>query len=156
MADATRTEREIETVTVTKEPVIRLELTEAEARTLHAIYAKVGGSPTDSPRKYMDGIGGALRSVLGDYADHAEYPLLRGPSRLFFSDYPAVPEAPRVPRIFRKGDTIPSDVQTVSDGDSFAPHWARNSDGDWKNTQVNITLTESVLFDDYKAVTEVL
>jgi hypothetical protein len=42
---------------------IRLELTEIEASTLLTACERIGGSPTNSRRQYMDGIGEALREA---------------------------------------------------------------------------------------------
>ncbi len=41
----------------------KLSLTEEEAITLHAVLMKVGGDVVNSPRKHVDEIRGALRSV---------------------------------------------------------------------------------------------
>lgn len=50
--------------TVTKK--IRLTLSEEEAIVLQAILLKVGGDPSDSPRKYADSIRWAMRDTLND------------------------------------------------------------------------------------------
>ncbi|MGI5245470.1 ribosomal protein L7/L12 [Dactylosporangium sp. CA-139066] len=158
MTTAKREIREIEVKTVETKPVIVLELSEEEARTLHVIYAFVGGSPEASPRGHMQAIGEALGAVFGGvlkYSDHPEYRLLkRDVSGIRFLDYP---EGTREPRVFRLGEgSIPLDVETVNDGESYAPHWRRNGDGNWSNTEVNVTLTERELLRDYSTVTEVI
>jgi hypothetical protein len=154
MAEATRTEREIETVTITKEPVIVLELTEAEARTLRVLVVKISGSGLHSPRKHTNSIDAALAAVVGYYGDQPEYSLAAG--NFSFKDYPSEPEAPRAPRVFRRrGGAIPLDVNKVHDGDSWSPIWTRRVDGEWQNENGAVE-TESGLFESYPEVTEVL
>jgi len=65
--NATITEIEVEkTVTVVeKEELISLTMTKAEAETLLAVTAFVGGDTTRSPRKHTDDLSHALAGALG-------------------------------------------------------------------------------------------
>jgi glutathionyl-hydroquinone reductase len=65
MAKATVTT--VPVVTEVREKRIVLELTEDEARTLHTLFQRVGGSPDYSPRKHIDTISDVLRDVGVEY-----------------------------------------------------------------------------------------
>lgn len=84
MAKATR----IEPKPVKQPPVkILLELSEGEADFILGITSRIGGSMTDSPRKYNDRIQEALTGALGvRWDDTDSYPLLRG-AGLRFENY---------------------------------------------------------------------
>lgn len=91
MAKARRTTRVIKRVQKTTVPAIMLELGEGEADFLQTVMAKIGGSETDSPRKYAVRIGRALKNATGqDYTDTDAFKLLRNPrnSNLGFKNYP--------------------------------------------------------------------
>lgn len=101
-ADKTEIETEVEkTVTVVeREPGVVLVLTQAEARALYAVTTRVGGSPSDSPRRHIDSIRHALEDPLRDYSnrlshDDSFYPwaepevgLMRVGPGLACNDYP--------------------------------------------------------------------
>lgn len=62
-----------------RQTIINLALTEGEADCLIAILAKIGGSRTRSPRKYVHRISGALTTALGyGYMMSDAYKLLEG------------------------------------------------------------------------------
>jgi hypothetical protein len=83
MATAKKTEQVVKTVEVT------LILSEDEARTLLAVGSRVGGCPSQSPRRHIDSVNGALRSALGvrGTSDTAEHRLIVRGDSIHFKDY---------------------------------------------------------------------
>ncbi len=91
MAEAVRKVLVEKQVIVTEQVEYTLRLTEAEARTLMAIYMAVGGCPSKSPRKHVDAIASAL-STAGLYSWGLEDGLrarLRVVDGIYFNEYPA-------------------------------------------------------------------
>lgn len=91
MATATPRIVEIEKVVVEEQrDGVVLELSAAEAKTLAAICARVGGSPDKSPRGHVGAIDAALRSAgynwLSREAGADAYALMEGNSSLRFKD----------------------------------------------------------------------
>lgn len=60
MAKASKEIKEVEKIVFVKEPIITLQLSEAEATTLYTILQNVGGNAKRTARKYSDEIVNAL------------------------------------------------------------------------------------------------
>ncbi len=83
MAEATHGTREV--VTATTEPVIRLEMSEDEARTLSVVLSRCGGSMR-SPRRHTNAIGSALSAVGVEWFSAPE-DSMTGQGAISFRDY---------------------------------------------------------------------
>jgi hypothetical protein len=105
---------------------ILLTLTPDEADMLAAVLGKIGGSPSDSPRRHQESIRNALRRVGLNYDSAASWPLLSG--HLRFGDYPRPAEPEFTPGYFQ--DTGDDEVRW------FESEPRAFSNGEW--VRVNI------------------
>lgn len=88
MAEAKMTQivKRIRTWVDVNETGVQVNLTLQEAQTLSALFAKIGGEPSKSPRGWINNIASALRSAgVKDYSQTPEYKVLSGSMQ--FSNY---------------------------------------------------------------------